>query len=197
MHPNCFKERILAEMRPSFDTEGHQAFWHAFGERFTGMSYDEADRRSAADKGFILDLFPSTPFYASLLDDEAIAELGHVNEEARPALRLLERAGFHWIGQIDPFDAAPYYGAAVSEVVPISGTRHVRVGSGAPSEDASIWIASSEEQGEFRAVATRAERVGDWGRLPKEARERLEVIDGDDLVLTPLPDRREGRGSRV
>jgi arginine N-succinyltransferase len=89
LQPSCFEDRILAEMRASFDEDGHQAFWHAFGKRFTGMSYDAADRLSAEDKTFILDLFPTTPFYASLLDDDAVAELGQVHEETRPALRLL------------------------------------------------------------------------------------------------------------
>ncbi|MFQ5513329.1 MAG: arginine N-succinyltransferase, partial [Myxococcota bacterium] len=124
LHPERFEDRLLAEMRACFDAEGRNAFWHAFGERFTGMSYEEADRRSVHDKSFILDLFPSTPFYASLLDDEAVAQLGQVHDEARPALRLLERAGLRWIGEIDPFDAGPFYGAATRDVTPVRETAH-------------------------------------------------------------------------
>ena len=82
-HPHAFEQRILAEMRASFDEEGRSSFWHAFGERFTSISYEEADRRSSTDKSFILDLFPRTPFYASLLEDEALAELGHRRSQHR------------------------------------------------------------------------------------------------------------------
>ena len=65
LHPDAFERQILAEMRASLDSEGRNAFWDAFGKRFTDMSYAEADRLSATDKGFILDLFPEE-MHASL-----------------------------------------------------------------------------------------------------------------------------------
>ncbi len=187
LHPGSFEDRVLAEMRASFDEEGRNAFWHAFGERFTGMSYAEADRRSSVDKSFILDLFPSTPFYTSVLDDEAIAELGQVHEDTRPALYLLEQAGLYWIGEIDPFDAGPFVGAAVSEILPIRETRRVELADGSPSDEAAPWIVSNEQDGGFRALATRAELEAERVRLPKEARARLKLSTGDTLAVTPLP----------
>ena len=45
----------------------------------------EADRRSAVDKSFILDLFPTTPFYASLLDPSVAADLGHALDQGAGA----------------------------------------------------------------------------------------------------------------
>ena len=79
-HRGCFETTVLAEMRAAIDAHGRSAFWDAFGRRFTGMSYTEADHRSASDKSFMLDLFPDTPFYASLLDAEVAAR-------ARPRAR--------------------------------------------------------------------------------------------------------------
>lgn len=196
LHPASFEDHVLAEMRATLDPQGRSAFWRAFGKRFTGMTYAEADRRSAVDKKFILDLFPKTPFYDSLLEKEVAHQLGEVHPEARPALRLLERAGFAWVGEIDPFDAGPYFGAALSEVVPVRETRRARIASGAPPEDADPWIVSAGEGGSFRAVATRVVREEDEVRLSKDACRRLAARPGDEVALTPLPVSQSGEQTR-
>jgi len=187
LHSDRFETRVLAEMRPSFDAEGQHAFWHAFGQRFTHMEYDEADRLSSTDKSFILELFPSVPFYASLLDEAALAELGQVHPAARAALRLLEQAGLRWIGEIDPFDAGPFYGAPIAKVIPIEQTQTLHLAAGEPADDAPACIIASEEGGDFRALACRAETSQDELRLSKEAIRRLGASRGDPLTRTPLP----------
>lgn len=186
-HPMAFEQTLLAEMRASLDEEGRNAFWEAFGRRFTGMSYAEADRRSAVDKSFIVDLFPTTPFYASLLDPAVAAQLGQVHEEARPALRLLEAAGFHWIGEIDPFDAGPFFGATTQEILPIRESSVRAVVPGEPEPDALPWIVSAGHGPGFRAVVSAAALELDSVCLPKESRLRLGVCEGDEVQLTPLP----------
>jgi arginine N-succinyltransferase len=195
-HRASFEKKILAEMRAAIDARGRSAFWDAFGRRFTGMSYTEADHRSASDKTFVLDLFPATPFYASLLDANVAAQLGHVHEEAQPALRLLEKAGLDWIGEIDPFDGGPFVGAPIAKVIPVQKTVFGRAADSAPDERAAPAVVSTEEGGAFRAVATAATRDGDSIRIAKDALERLEISAGDELAWTPLPpsDRRSSDG---
>jgi arginine N-succinyltransferase len=186
-HPTCFERTLLAEMRASLDAEGRNAFWEAFGKRFTGMTYAEADRRSAVDKSFILDLFPTTPFYASLLDARVADQLGQVHEDARPALHLLEAAGFHWVGEIDPFDAGPFFGATTHEIAPIRESSVRAVVPGEPMADALPRIVAAGHGACFRAVATPAALELDSVCLPKEARLGLGVCDGDEVQVTPLP----------
>ncbi|MBW2280217.1 MAG: arginine N-succinyltransferase [Deltaproteobacteria bacterium] len=186
-HPTCFEQTLLAEMRASLDAAGRNAFWEAFGRRFTGMSYAEADRKSAVDKSFILDLFPTTPFYASLLEARVADQLGRVHPEAEPALRLLEQAGLHWVGEIDPFDAGPFFGATTSEIVPIRESTLHAVGPGEPTSDALRRIVSAGHGAEFRAVSAPAAVELDVVCLPKDARRRLGVADGDEVQVTPLP----------
>ncbi|HTO69485.1 MAG TPA: arginine N-succinyltransferase [Myxococcota bacterium] len=196
-HRASFENRILAEMRAAIDAHGRSAFWDAFGKRFTGMSYTEADHRSATDKSFVLDLFPDTPFYASLLDADVAAQIGQVHEETAPALRLLEAAGLHWIDEIDPFDGGPFVGAPTSRVLPIEHTARGIVCEAAPPEGAPLAIVSTEEGGAFRAVIAPAEAAGAELRVAKEARERLGIGTGDEAALTPLPrpsGRRADRG---
>jgi arginine N-succinyltransferase len=190
-HPACFERRVLAEMRADLDPEGKSAFWDAFGKRFTGMSYAEADRRSARDKSFILDLFPATRFYATLLPEEVARQIGQVHPDALPALRLLEQAGLTWIGEIDPFDAGPFFGAAVEDVLPVRGTVQGTLRCDAPPEDAERWIAHVEGCEGFRAVATPAAHREGRVSIVKEARERLGVCTGETVWLTPLPARRK------
>ena len=196
-HPSSFESAIIAEMRATLDAEGRNAFWDAFGGHFTGMSYADADRRSAEDKDFILDLFPDTPFYASLLPQEVIEQLGQVHPEAQPALRLLEAAGLHWLGEIDPFDAGPFVGAACSEVIPIRETLTGPLAADAPrtaeGPAPDEWIAATGCNGDFRAVVSTALR-GDDGQiaLSKEAARRLDAGPGDEIALTPLPKKIQG-----
>jgi arginine N-succinyltransferase len=191
-HPERFETELLAEMRAALDSEGRSAFWESFGKRFTGLRYDEADRLSMQEKEFVLDLFPETRFYASLLDPEVAARLGEVHEESRPAVRLLEQAGFRWIGEIDPFDAGPFYGAATAEVIPVRETRTLRVAAGSPEEEARAAIVSVEDARGFRAVATRTAEAGEEILIPDAALARLEVTPGARVARTPLPVRRRG-----
>jgi len=186
-HRASFEARILAEMRAAIDAHGRSAFWDAFGRRFTGLSYTEADHRSATDKSFILDLFPDTPFYASLLDAKVAAELGQVHAEAAPALKLLEAAGLNWIDEIDPFDGGPFVGAATARVVPIQKTVRGALADDPPPEGAPAAIVSTEEGGGFRAVAAPARAVGAQVFAAKDARDRLGLAAGDEVAWTPLP----------
>lgn len=187
-HRERFCATLLAEMRASLDSEGRSAFWDAFGHRFTGMSYDEADKRSARDKDFILELFPQTKFYAALLEPEVAVRLGEVHDETLPAVRLLEQAGLRWNGHIDPFDAGPFYSAATDDVLPIRHTRAAELTGAEPDPSARSWIASAGCGANFRAVLTAAQVTADACALPAPARERLGSDPGDRIWLTPLPE---------
>jgi len=189
LYPHRFESHILAEMRATLDAEGRSIFWDAFGKRFTGLSYAEADRRSGRDKSFILDLFPSTPFYTAMLPDDVVSELGRVHAEAEPALRLLESAGLQWIGEIDPFDAGPFYGAPIYRVIPVRETQRSAIDGPEPAPESARAIVSTEEGGEFRAEAVPAQREDGRIRIGKDAQTRLRVDAGDSAAWTPLPPR--------
>src|SRR5262249_31947554 len=135
---------------------------------------------------FILELFPSTPFYATLLPPEVAAQIGQVHAETVPALRLLERAGLRFIDQIDPFDAGPFYGAPFGDVVPVRETIIGRLDATPPPDGAVPAILCAFEDG-FRAVAVPCERAGDVIRAPKDAQRRLGLREGDAVAWTPLP----------
>jgi arginine N-succinyltransferase len=193
-HRECFESDIIAEMRATLDPRGRNLFWESVGKRFTGLSYEEADRRSTVDKSFIRELFPETKLYATMLDPDVAAQLGEVHPEAKPAVCLLEQAGFRWIGQVDPFDAGPSFGAKAEYVYPIRLTVQGVVGAGEPRRGARDAIVSAGHGMTFRAVAVPAEQQRGVVRLPRDARRRIGVSEGDPVAVTPLP---RGGGRKV
>jgi len=114
MHPEHFEREIIAEMLSPFESPGVNRLWDAFGARFTGLSYREADHLSSRSKQFIADLFQRDPVYTTLFPQAVRDVIGQPGETAVAALRLLTKIGFPSLGQVDPVDSGPYYGAASS-----------------------------------------------------------------------------------
>ena len=106
--PDRFETKLMAEMAPPLSPNGRSEFWEAYGRRFTGMTYLEADELSRQNKEFIKSLFPEEGTYLCLLDGKARLALGRVGEETRPALHMLEKQGFRYINEVDPFDGGPH-----------------------------------------------------------------------------------------
>lgn len=116
MFPKRFENKILCELTPPLTSEGRSEFWEALGRRFTGMRYQEADLISQNHKEFIKSLFPQSPIYLSLLSAEARLVVGRVGESTKPAQHLLEKMGFQYLNEVDPFDGGPHYGVRLEDV---------------------------------------------------------------------------------
>ncbi len=63
MHRARFRDRILVELLPRLEEDGRSPLWEALGRKFTGLSYQEADRLSRENKEFIQQLFPPGEIY--------------------------------------------------------------------------------------------------------------------------------------
>jgi arginine N-succinyltransferase len=188
-HPELFEREVIAEMLSPFDAPGKNRLWDAFGARFTGLSYREADHLSARSKQFIADLFPRDPVYATLFPPEVQAVIGKPNETAVAALRILEKVGFRPLDQVDPFDGGPYVGAARDAISSVRERRQL-VLPGPPYEPSAprggtLALLSAEGERGFRATVVRLEEDGPW--VSKECREALGVGTGDSVLVTPLP----------
>src|SRR5205807_6339316 len=66
-----------------------------------------SDYLSMVNKKFIADLMPTHPIYIPLLPKEAQEAIGQVQEQTRPAVKILEEEGFKVSGMVDIFDAGP------------------------------------------------------------------------------------------
>lgn len=186
-HPDRFERDVIAEMLSLFSAPGENRLWDAFGRRFTGLSYREADRLSAHNRRFIGDLFPRDPVYATLFPDDVRAEIGQA--QAQAAIRILEQVGFHDLGQVDPFDGGPYYGAARNAIRSVRERREL-VLPAVPREpeegEGPLALVSAEGSAGFRATVVPLEYDGSPS-VPKEMRDVLGVAAGDRVAVTPLP----------
>ncbi len=190
VQPERFEREIVAEMMSPFDGPGKNRLWDAFGAKFTGVSYREADRLSAHSKQFIADLFPRDAVYATLFPSEVQEVIGQPHDTARAALRILEKIGFRALHQVDPFDGGPYVGASRDAITSVAERRQL-VLPGEPSagkspSDGPLVLLSAEGGLGFRATVVRLDPEGVL-RVPATHREALGVRGGDPVLVTPLP----------
>jgi len=119
LHRQHFKDMIHSELMPPFDNDGKSPLWEAIGRRFLNMEYVDADILSRSNKEFILSLFPKDTIYLTLLPIEARNAVGKVGEETLPVQKMLEKIGFKYTGEVDPFDGGPHYRSPLKEIKPV------------------------------------------------------------------------------
>ena len=188
IHPERFRETVLAELMPPLTPDGRSLFWEAFGKRFTDLDYQTADKKSRENKEFIQQLFPPVDVYATLFPERVRRQLGKVAPETEPVRHLLERIGFRFVSRIDPFDGGPHYEARLADVTLVRAHRRARLAE-APLErggEERLVGLVRDGRSRFRAVRCAARVSGDEVRLPAAARELLGARAGDRLHLVPF-----------
>jgi len=187
-HHARFERKLIAEMlAPATPNHGNR-FWDYYGGLVTGLSYRDADVLSSHDKEFIRTLFPDSPLYTFLLPEDVLQSVGQVAESSRGAVRLLEQAGMKFLRQIDPFDAGPYYGAQVEDLIPVKKFRSFKAIAGEPDiASAPLYLVANDRSNAFRAM--QANVLVEERRLVVSSNvlKALSVREGDQLDAVPLP----------
>ncbi len=185
MHKDYFSDELLSEMAPPLLDDGRSEFWQSLGARFTGMPYQEADRLSHQNKEFIRSLFPEEEIYLCLLDPQARLVLGQVNELTRPALAMLEKVGFKYKDEVDPFDGGPHLGVKVNDVSLIKSAKNLSIHKGT-GDFSGLGLISPIRNGNFKLIQSSFNIGGDKIYLPERALEVLEVSEGDQVCFTEI-----------
>lgn len=160
VHRELFRDQILAELLPPLEPDGTSHLWEALGHRFTGLSYQEADRLSKHNKEFIRGLFPDGDLYATLFSDKARAVIGEVGAQTRGVKKMLERIGFRYARRVDPFDGGPHFVAPTDDISLIRATQRLELVPAAPKEPRLHLVAREWEHPPFfSARALPAERL--------------------------------------
>jgi len=189
MDRTLFQEKVLAELLPPLLPDGRSLLWESIGKKFTGMDYREADKVSRQNKEFIKELFPASDIYASLFPARAQKAIGEVGPNTVGVRRMLERIGFKYVSQIDPFDGGPHFEAALAEV---SLVRHHRTATVSPlpleheAEECLVGVSRPRGGNRFRAVRTPVRFDDAAVLLPKAARELLKVKAGEKVSVIPF-----------
>ena len=196
MHRPRFRDRILVELLPRLEEDGRSPLWEALGRKFTGLSYQDADRLSRENKEFIQQLFPPGEIYATLFSQKIQEAIGEVGPESGGARAMLTKIGFRYDERIDPFDGGPHYSAPTELIEPIRRFRRAklarqRLPAGAeasPGETDERLVSVERTQGRnrFRAVRTVCAFRDAEVQLPPSAVEALEAEDGERLHTIPF-----------
>lgn len=185
MEPERFENELHSEMAPPLTEEGRSEFWEALGRRFTGMPYQEADQISSQNNGFIQSLFPEEDIYLALLDSRARLVLGRVGEETQPALHLLNRIGFKYKEEVDPFDGGPHLGCEAKNCTIIKNLKKLKLKSGAGQFE-SHGLVGMMRDGSYIGGGSSFRIEGDELVLPEKTWMTLNLTAGEDIYVSPL-----------
>jgi arginine N-succinyltransferase len=196
MHASRFRDRILVELLPRLDEDRRSPLWEALGRKFTGLSYQEADRLSRENKEFIQQLFPPGEIYTTIFTQKIQDAIGEVGPETGGAKQMLTRIGFRYDERIDPFDGGPHYSAPTRDIEPVRRYRRGRlageplaVGTEARSgevEDRLVAVERTQGRNRFRAVRCLCNFRDAELRLPETAVRALGAKPGDRLHTIPF-----------
>ena len=159
MYPKRFRKVIHSELMPPLDADGNSPLWEALGRRFMNMNYSQADVLSRSNKEFILSLFPSENIYMTLLAPEVRESIGKVGKDTLPVKNMLEKIGFKYMNEVDPFDGGPHYRARLQDITPVKKFLKLRlvseeeIGSGKNEE---LIISFPHEKYHFFALKIEA-----------------------------------------
>ena len=187
MHRPLFRDHVLSELLPPLEADGTSKLWEALGQKFTGLTYQEADRLSKDNKEFINALFPDDPIHTELLPEDVRALIGQVGEETRAVEKMLRRIGFDYAEQIDPFDGGPHFVARTDDISVVRDAAEVTIKSAGTAEGRAWAIVAVETAGQpqFRAIGARVTPLepGVVG-MADEARRVLGIEDGQQVWLS-------------
>jgi arginine N-succinyltransferase len=193
LHRSIFRDEVLSELMPPLEPDGTSRLWEALGRKFTGLSYQQADRLSHENKEFIRALFPEVSLYATLLPLEVQSVIGQVGPETKGVEVMLRRIGFEYAHRIDPFDGGPHFRAHIDNVTLVRLTRRLHVTDlGLETEPRTHFLiaaegnAASPDRCRFRAISTMAVAGHDAIALSATDRELLSADIGTEVACLPI-----------
>jgi len=187
-HMDRFPEKVVAEIRGWVDENSKSPFWDAIGSHFFDLDFYEADDiNGQGNSQFISDLMPKFPIYSAILPEAAQAVIGRPHDGAVPAVKLLEREGFHFSGAVDIFDAGPLFEAHTNMITTVRNSVEGELaGSVEGGETGHTHLAANVDINNFRVAATSVVEGTSGLWLPEGAATALGVAEGSTIRYIAL-----------
>jgi arginine N-succinyltransferase len=197
LHRERFQNQIIAELLPPLNKKGQSPLWEAIGRRFTNMDYWEADQLAAKNKDFIFELFPTGKIYTTFLPAEARNAIGKIGKDTLPVQHLLERIGFRYRNQIDPFDGGPHFWANVENLHAVKNLKiasYFRADHSGNQNSGVEGLVTKISNEDFKACSAFVSFMGDGkevdtkltlNRDQNEIEKLLSLKPGDSVAFIP------------
>lgn len=182
--PERFDAITIAEMRGVIDRQGRSPFWDALGSHFFQIEFPRAVMLLTVSKNFVADLMPTHPIYLPLLPQDAREVVGHVHQDTRPALAMLQKQGFTYQGFVDIFDGGPVVHATTAKILTIANSRRYSLGRIGAVESTTPQVVSRVGS-QFSAVIGPVDHHGEEAVLGPEMASALNLRVGDLLRIAP------------
>lgn len=146
-----FDDFVVAEMRGYIKDENYCVFWENVCRKFLDITYAELCEKELVSRAFIPEIMPRWPLYVALLPKEAQDCIAKTHDKTLPALNMLQKEGFAFTGEIDPFDGGPKIGCKTSDIATIKRSQRAIVESVTSNLTTSRNFLISNVSIEFRA----------------------------------------------
>lgn len=188
--PECFAEKVIAEMRGFSDDDGRSPFWEGLGRRFFTIDFSTADYLTGSgNKSFIAELMPKYSMYIHLLPEEAQAVIGRVHKNTEPARRMLESEGFRFEDYVDIFDAGPTLCAPTQSIRAVSKSRTYPIEIKEKySEGNTLYLVSNDKRQQFRCALINLPKYADRVVLSQQQANALLLSPNEQARAVPLKD---------
>jgi len=188
-----FLNSIISELLPPLTKDEKSVLWEAYGRKFTGLTYQEADQLSHDNKEFIEALFPQHKIYTCLLPLKARQVIGKVGDKSKPVKYLAEINGFEFLQQIDPFDGGPHFGSKTDEVLALKNITRAPctlLQKEIATNPTGLLCKTSSKKENFIAVQCAAKIVSEGQgsktiQCPNQALKILSLKEGDTASFLP------------
>jgi arginine N-succinyltransferase len=195
LHRQLFRDEVVSELMPPLEPDGTSLLWESLGRKFTGLSYQEADRLSQQNKEFIRALFPQDPLYATLLPPNVQELIGQVGPETKAVERMLREIGFSYAHRIDPFDGGPHFHARTDEITLVRALGRARLVAEPPAARTplrTLLVARQQNEAPYLRAARVQAALPPAGAndatlvLPLQVARQLGAALGEEVAFIPL-----------
>lgn len=180
-----FETESTALLRAHFDEDCICVFWEKLGRKFFDMSFSDLQHFIRIAPEFIPAILPKYPVYISLLPEELQQSIGMTHPHTKPALKMLEREGFSFTGEVDAFDGGPKYSCPTKQIRSIAESKLAHIQELSDEEPTGPLMLISNRSLDFRACLSTLKACPSGVVIAREAAEGLRLQIGDSIRYVP------------